>query len=86
MISAVCGGCQQALLGGRVCDVCRPAFRRADMWSGESDASHLRTQSLSFFNFFCASGSCLRAYVWYCSGAVNMRHLQEDIIYSSSPG
>lgn len=56
---------------GRVCDVCRPAFRRADMWSGESDASHLRTQSRSFLSFACASGSWRRAYVWYCRCTVS---------------
>ena len=46
--------------------VCRPAFLREDMCSGECAASHRRTQSRSFFSFTWASGSWRRAYVWYC--------------------
>ena len=46
--------------------VCRPAFLREDMCSGECAASHRRTQSRSFLSFTCASGSWRRAYVWYC--------------------
>lgn len=44
-----------------------PAFRRADMWSGESDPSHRRTQSRSLRSFAHASTSSLRAQVWYCA-------------------
>lgn len=40
-------------------------FRRADMWSGEIEPSHLRTQSRSFLSLVAASASCRLAHVWY---------------------
>ena len=42
------------------------AFRRADIWSEDIEASHRRMQSRSFFSLFWASWSCRRAKVWYC--------------------